>query len=117
MQHTDAPAEVAWLPGDLLAFGGMLGFPLTAAILARARGALRERAFTSFTAATVAMVITGAVWLHTKGEVERMWQFMVPFAVVVAVSQLRRWRPGLPLVGVLLLGQAILVQVLFSTRW
>jgi hypothetical protein len=106
-----------WLPFDLLAFLGMLGFPLTAAILARLRGVARERAFTSFEAATVAMLVAGAAWGHTKGEVERMWQFMVPFAVVVAAAQLRRWRVSLPLVGALLVAQAVAVQVLFFTRW
>jgi len=51
------------------------------------------------------------------GEVERMWQFLVPFAVVVAARQLLRWRAGLPLVAGLLLGQALAIQVLFYTRW
>lgn len=95
----------------------MLGFPLAAAIFARLRGVARERTFGSFEAATVAMLLAGAAWAHTKGEVERMWQFMVPFAIVAAVSQLTRWRASLPLVGTLLVGQAVLVQVLFFTRW
>jgi hypothetical protein len=46
-----------------------------------------------------------------------MWQFLVPFAVVVAVRQLLRWRARPALVAALLLGQALAIQVLFYTRW
>lgn len=106
-----------WIPGDLLAFAGMLGFPLTAALLAGAARVVRERAFGSFEAATFALLIAGATWAHTKGEVERMWQFMVPFAVVAAIPQLRRWRASLPLAAALLVAQTVAVQVLFYTRW
>jgi len=59
-------------------------------------------------------LVSAALWGHTKGEVERMWQFLVPFAVVVA---LRRWHAPLPLVAALLATQAVAVQVLFFTRW
>jgi hypothetical protein len=65
----------------------------------------------------LASLLAGALWGHTKGEVERMWQFLVPLAVVVAVRQLRAWRAPLPAVAALLLVQALLVQVLFFTRW
>ncbi|HEX6677196.1 MAG TPA: hypothetical protein VF486_19480 [Actinomycetes bacterium] len=106
-----------WVFGDLLAFTGMLGFPLAAGLLAGAWAALRRRAYGSFEAATLASLATAALWGHTKGEVERMWQFLVPFAVVVAVRQLRRWHAPLPLVAALLLAQAVAVQVLFFTRW
>jgi hypothetical protein len=106
-----------WLFGNLVGFGGMLGFPLLAALVVGARERLRERAWGSFELATLASLAAGAVWGHTKGEVERMWQFLVPFAVVAAVRQLLRWRAGLPLVAALLVGQAVLVQVLFFTRW
>ncbi len=106
-----------WLVADPVAFGGMLGFAVLAALVASVRTVWRERAFGSFEAATFAMLLTGSAWLHTKGEVERLWQFMVPFAVVVAVRQLWRWRVSLPLVGALLAGQAVLVQTLFFTRW
>jgi hypothetical protein len=106
-----------WVFGDLLAFTGMLGFPLAAGLLVGFWRALRERAWGSFEVGTLACLLTGALWGHTKGEVERMWQFLVPFAVVVAVRQLRRWRVPLPLVVALLVGQAVAVQVLFFTRW
>ncbi|HYT25799.1 MAG TPA: hypothetical protein VEP73_04870 [Actinomycetota bacterium] len=106
-----------WLFGDLIAFGGMLGFPLLAAFAVRAWTVVRERAWGSFEAATLASLLAGAAWGHTKGEVERMWQFLVPFAVVVAARQLLRWRVRLPVVAALLVGQALAVQVLFFTRW
>jgi methylthioxylose transferase len=106
-----------WVFGNLLAFTGMLGFPLAAGMLVGCWRALRARAWGSFEVATLACLLAGALWGHTKGEVERMWQFLVPFAVVVAVRQLRRWRAPLPLVAALLVGQAVAVQVLFFTRW
>jgi hypothetical protein len=106
-----------WVPGDLLAFAAVLGFPLAAALVVRLAGAVRERAWGSFEAATAAALLVAAGWGHTRGEVERMWQFLVPFAVVVAARQLLRWRAGLPLVAGLLLGQAVAVELLFYTRW
>jgi hypothetical protein len=106
-----------WIFGDLIAFAVILGFPLTAALVARLATVVRERAWGSFEAATAAAVVAAACWGHTRGEVERMWQFLVPFAVVVAVRQLLRWRAGLPLVAGLLLGQALAVELLFYTRW
>jgi hypothetical protein len=106
-----------WIFGDLIAFGAIIGFPLVAALVARLAAAVRERAWGSFEAATLAAVLAAACWGHTRGEVERMWQFLVPFAVVVAARQLLRWRAGVPLVAVLLVSQALVVQVLFYTRW
>jgi methylthioxylose transferase len=106
-----------WGFGNLLAFTGMLGFPLAAGLLVGTWRAVRERAWGSFEVATLAGLLAGALWGHTKGEVERMWQFLVPFAVVVAVRQLRAWRVPLPLVAALLADQAVAVQVLFTTRW
>jgi hypothetical protein len=106
-----------WIFGDLVAFAVILGFPLTAALVARLAAAVRERAWGSFEAATLAALLAAACWGHTRGEVERMWQFLVPFAVVVAVRQLLRWRASLPLVAGLLGAQALAIQVLFYTRW
>jgi hypothetical protein len=106
-----------WIFGDLIAFAAILGFPLTAALVTRLVAAVRERAWGSFEMATGAALLAAACWGHTRGEVERMWQFLVPFAVVVAVRQLLRWRASLPLVAALLLGQALAIQVLFYTRW
>ena len=106
-----------WIFGDLIAFAVILGFPLTAALVARLAAVVRERAWGSFEAATGAALLAAAGWGHTRGEVERMWQFLVPFAVVAATRQLLRWRAGPRLVAGLLLGQALAVQVLFYTRW
>jgi len=106
-----------WTFGDLVAFAAILGFPLAAALAVRLVTAVRERAWGSFEAATAAALLVAACWGHTRGEVERMWQFLVPFAVVVAVRQLLRWRAGLPLMAGLLLGQALAVELLFYTRW
>jgi hypothetical protein len=106
-----------WIFGDLVAFAVILGFPLAAALAVRLVAVVRERAWGSFEAATGAALLAAACWGHTRGEVERMWQFLVPFAVVVAARQLLRWRAGLPLVAGLLLGQALAVQLLFYTRW
>jgi uncharacterized Fe-S cluster-containing radical SAM superfamily protein len=78
---------------------------------------VRERAWGSFEAATGAALLAAACWGHTRGEVERMWQFLVPFAVVVAARQLLRWRAGPALVAALLGAQALAVQLLFYTRW
>jgi methylthioxylose transferase len=106
-----------WIFGDLIAFAVILGFPLAAALVARLATVVRERAWGSFEAATAAAILTAACWGHTRGEVERMWQFLVPFAVVVAARQLLRWRASLPLVAGLLLAQGLAIQVLFYTRW
>jgi hypothetical protein len=106
-----------WIFGDLVGFAAILGFPLAAALAVRLAAVVRERAWGSFEAATAAALLVAACWGHTRGEVERMWQFLVPFAVVVAARQLLRWRAGLPLVAGLLLGQALAIQVLFYTRW
>ena len=108
---------VDWLPGDLLAFGGMLGVPLLAALASRAVAVVRERAWTLLDAAALATLLAAASWGFTKGEVERIFQFLVPLVLVPAVRQLLAWRAPAPVVVVLLVGQALLVQVAFATRW
>jgi hypothetical protein len=110
-------AYLTWTYGNLLAFGAMLGAPLAAGLVAGIWEAVRRRAWGSFEVATLASLLAGALWGHTKGEVERMWQFLVPLAVVVAVRQLRAWGAPLPAVAALLVAQTLLVQILFSTRW
>jgi hypothetical protein len=108
---------VHWLPGDLLAFGGMLGVPLLAALAARTMAVVRERAWTSVDAAALATLLAAASWGFTKGEVERIFQFLVPLVLVPVVRQLLSWRVRAPVVVGLLVGQTLLVQVLFATRW
>ena len=108
---------VHWLPGDLLAFAGMLGVPLLAALAARTVAVVRERAWTSVDAAALATLVAAASWGFTKGEVERIFQFLVPLVLVAVVRQLLAWRIRVPVVVGLLVGQTLLVQVLFATRW
>jgi hypothetical protein len=106
-----------WLPGDLLAFGGMLGVPLLAGLAVRAAGVVRERAWSSVDAAALATLLVAASWGFTKGEVERIFQFLVPLVLVPVVRQLLAWRVRVPVVVGLLAGQTLLVQVVFDTRW
>jgi hypothetical protein len=106
-----------WLPGDLVAFGGMLGVPLLAALATRAVAVVRERAWTSVDAAALATLLAAASWGFTRGEVERIFQFLVPLVLVPATRQLLAWRARLPVVAGLLLAQVLAVQILFDTRW
>jgi methylthioxylose transferase len=108
---------VHWLPGDLLAFGGMLGVPLLAALTARTVMVVRERAWASVDAAALATLLAAASWGFTKGEVERIFQFLIPLVLVSVVRQLLAWRARVPVVVGLLVVQTLLVQVLFATRW
>jgi hypothetical protein len=41
----------------------------------------------------------------------------VPLVLVPVTRQLLAWRVRPPVVGALLLGQALAVQMLFATRW
>jgi hypothetical protein len=95
----------------------VLGVPLLAALAARAVAVVRERAWASVDAAALAALLAAASWGFTKGEVERIFQFLVPLVLVPAVRQLLAWRVRVPVVVGLLVGQALLVQVLFATRW
>jgi predicted ABC-type exoprotein transport system permease subunit len=52
-----------------------------------------------------------------QGEVERIFLFLVPLALVPVVRQLLRWRARLPAVAALLVAQTLAVQLLFYTRW
>jgi len=106
-----------WLPGDVVAFTGMLGAPLTAALAVRAVRVARERAWFSVDAAALATLLAAASWDFSKGEVERIFQFLIPLILVPATRQLLSWRARLPLVAALLVAQAVAVQVLFATRW
>jgi len=106
-----------WLPGDLVAFGGMLGLPLLAALTVRAAQVVREGRWTSFDAAAIASFVTAAAWGFSKGEVERIFLFLAPLLLVPAARQLMTWRVRLPVLAALLLAQAVAVELLFSTRW
>jgi hypothetical protein len=90
---------VQWLPGDLLAFGGILGVPLLAALATRTFAVVRERALTSLDAAALATLLAAASWGFTKGEVERIFQFLVPLVLVPVTRQLLAWRVRVPVGG------------------
>jgi hypothetical protein len=106
-----------WLVGDPIAFGGMLGIPLFAALVARAVAVVRQRAWTGFDAAVLACLLAASSWGFSRGEVERIFLFLVPLALVPVVRQLRAWHAGLPAVAALLVAQTLAVQTLFYTRW
>jgi hypothetical protein len=98
-----------WVPADLVAFGLGLGLPT---LLASVRGVAARSAPA---VALAAIVLTGALSGETKGEVERIWLFMTPFAAVAAAPVAARWRPG-PVLA-LLAAQALVVEVLFRSPW
>jgi methylthioxylose transferase len=106
-----------WLVGDPIAFGGMLGIPLFAALLAGAVAVVRERAWTGFDAAVLACLLAASSWGFSRGEVERIFLFLVPLVLVPVVRQLWVWRAPLPAVAALLVAQTLMVQLLFYTRW
>jgi methylthioxylose transferase len=106
-----------WLVGDPIAFGGMLGVPLFAALVARAVAVVRQRAWTCFDAAVLACLLAASSWGFSRGEVERIFLFLVPLALVPVVRQLWAWRARLPAVAALLVAQTLAVQLLFYTRW
>jgi methylthioxylose transferase len=106
-----------WLVGDPIAFGGMVGIPLFAALVAAAAAVARRRAWTSFDAAVLACLLAASSWGFTRGEVERIFLFLVPLTLVPVVRQLLRWRARLPAVAALLVAQTLAVQLLFYTRW
>jgi methylthioxylose transferase len=106
-----------WLVGDPIAFGGMLGIPLFAALVAGAAAVVRQRAWSGFDAAVLACLLAASSWGFSRGEVERIFLFLVPLALVPVVRQLWAWRAGLPAVAALLVAQTLAVELLFYTRW
>jgi len=78
---------------------------------------VRERAWTGFDAATLACLLAASSWGFSRGEVERIFLFLVPLALVPVVRQLLRWRARLPAVAALLVVQLLAVESLFYTRW
>jgi methylthioxylose transferase len=106
-----------WLVGDPIAFGGMLGIPLFAALVAAAVAVVRAGAWTGFDAAVLACLLAASSWGFSRGEVERIFLFLVPVALVPVVRQLWAWQARLPAVAMLLFAQTLAVQLLFYTRW
>jgi heme/copper-type cytochrome/quinol oxidase subunit 1 len=95
----------------------MLGVPLFAALVAGAAAVVRRRAWTGFDAAALACLLAASSWGFSRGEVERIFLFLVPLALVPVVRQLWVWRARLPAVAALLVAQTLMVQLLFYTRW
>ena len=98
-----------WFWGDLAAFLAGLGIPL---VLAYGRR-LAARAPEAWALAVIA--VTAAAGTFSKGEVERIWLFMVPLAAIAAAPALARWPLRLTLA--LLAVQAATVEILFATVW
>ncbi len=98
-----------WVAGDPAAFLAGLGVPVALAY-ARVLGARSAPAV-----ALAVVVMLAALSGFSKAEVERIWQFLVPLAVVAAAPELERvkLRPAL----LLLAAQAVAVEVLFGTTW
>ncbi len=98
-----------WFFGDLAVF--LLGLGLPAVVL-------WSRALSRLDAAAVALAVTLLVASGSgfaKAEVERIWLFLIPLAALSIGPQLRglRLRPVL----LMLVAQALLVEVLFGTTW
>jgi hypothetical protein len=97
-----------YLFGSPAAFLVMLG-PV-AWFAARSLGAREATAI-----ALAVVVAIAALAGFTKGETERIWIFLAPLACLAAARSLRVER--LPLMLVLLTAQALVVEVLFATKW
>jgi methylthioxylose transferase len=98
-----------WAVGSPVAWGAMLGLPITAAVL---------RSVTRGDDAAIALAVVlaiAAVGGFSKAETERIWLFLVPLACVAAAPVIGRRRPTA--VVALLLAQALAVEVLFDTIW
>jgi hypothetical protein len=98
-----------WLPGDIAAFLAGLGVPV---IVAFARTLADRRPETW---ALLLIMAAGAASGYTKGEVERIWLFMVPLAAIATAPVVGRWRLGwvLPVLA----AQAVVVELAFATVW
>jgi hypothetical protein len=105
-----------WLVGDPIAFGGMLGIPLFAALVTGAVAVVRERAWTGIDAAVLTCLLAASLWGFSRGEVERIFLFLVPLALVPVVRQLWVWRARLPTVAALLVAQTLAVQLARTGR-
>jgi methylthioxylose transferase len=98
-----------WLFGSPAAFLVALGLPI-------AWQAARSLGRGEATAVALAVVVAiSAVLGYTKAETERIWLFMVPLACLAAARSQPHAR--LRLVLVLLVAQAIAVELLFNTIW
>ncbi|MBC8449563.1 MAG: glycosyltransferase family 39 protein [Chloroflexi bacterium] len=119
-----------WLVGNLVAYAAWLGFaswPLLGAQLRQmvqrcCRGGLLQGS----EAMLLAAVGTALIWDLSgliRGEVGRVWLFLVPTLVIPAARRLAAWlaevRSRIPLYvcASLLFGQALLFELLLNTYW
>jgi hypothetical protein len=98
-----------WVFGSPVAWGIALGLPIAAAVLRAVAG--RDPA----ALALVAVVLVGAALGYTKAETERIWLAFVPLACVAAARVLPA--RGLRAALLLLVAQAVAVELLFDTIW
>jgi methylthioxylose transferase len=98
-----------WVFGSPVAWGVMLGVPIAA-------GALRGLARGDAAAVALgAVLVVAATAGFTKAETERIWLFLVPLACVAAAPLVARARVSAVVAA--LVGQALVVEVLFDTIW
>ena len=119
-----------WLVGNLVAYAAWLGFaswPLLGAQLQQAlrrcrQGELRMGVEIMLLAAVGTMLIWGLSGL-IRGEVGRVWLFLVPTLVIPAAGRLGAWlaeahsRVPLYACASLLFGQALIFELLLNTYW
>ena len=119
-----------WLVGNLVAYAAWLGFaswPLLGAQLRQAvrrcrQGNLRMGAEAMLLAALGTVLIFDLSGL-VRGEVGRVWLFLVPTLVIPAAGRLAAWlaeaRSRAPLYACasLLFGQALVFELLLNTYW
>lgn len=98
-----------WLLGSPVAWGVMLGLPLTAGLAVA--GLRRQPA----AIAILAVILVAAVMGFTKAETERIWLLFAPLACV-AVAAVLPPRRLVPVLG-WLVAQVLVVEALFDTVW
>jgi hypothetical protein len=100
-----------WLFGGPLAFAIGLGPLLFGGVMR----SLRERQ--DLAKALVLAILVAAIAGATKGEIERIWQFMVPIAAVAAAATWTVGSSRLRWALILASGQALVIEALFHTAW
>ena len=100
-----------WLFGDVAAFLLGLGVPIVLGLGI----ALRRRSAESLALALVVTLAT--IGGYTKGEVERIWLFMIPLAALAAAAYLPRRGSAVTVMLALLAVQAAAVEMFVWTTW
>ncbi len=100
-----------WFFGGPLAFAIGLGPLLFAGVMR----SLRERQ--DLAKALVLAILVAGIAGATKGEIERIWQFMVPIAAVAAAATWPVGSSRLRWALILASGQALVIEALFYTAW